>query len=163
MKYPFLLLVVLMVSPFEIHSKEVVGWTENAVIYPGGMEIRAKIDTGAKTSSINCECHDFYEKDGEQWVRFSVTNYKDEQIWLDKKVHRTVKIKRHFGKSQERPVVLLGVCLGGVHREVEVNIIDRSGLKYPMLIGRTFLKNKFLVDSGAQFINPPHCDVKGGG
>jgi hypothetical protein len=156
----YLLWLLLVSVPAHALAKEVVGWAEKAIIYPGNLEIRAKVDTGAKTSSLNCECRNFFEKDGEQWVRFSVINYQGERIWLERKVHRMAKIKRHFGGVQERPVIMLGICLGGEYRETEVNVIDRSGLKYPMLIGRKFLEEKFLVDSSAQFINPPHCDVK---
>lgn len=155
----FILIVNLMFLP-TVFAKEVVGWAEKAVIYSRGLEIRAKVDTDAKTSSLNCECRNFFEKDGEQWPRFSVINYQGERIWLERKVHRMATIKRHFGGVQERLVVMLGICLGGEYRETEVNVIDRSGLKYPMLIGRKFLEEKFLVDSSAQFLNPPHCDVK---
>ena len=163
MRYSFLILVVLMVSPFELHAKELVGWIENAVIYPGGLELKAKIDTGAQTSSMHSEDYKIYDKHGKQWIRFSVTNFKDEQVWFDKKVYRIATIRRHFGKSQERPVVLMGVCLGGVFLETEVNLVDRGGHEYKMLVGRSFLKEKFLVDSGAQSINPPHCTGKIGG
>jgi hypothetical protein len=156
----YLLLLLLAAVPAAGLAKEIVGWTEKAVIYPGGLEIRAKVDTGAQTSSLNCECTNFIEKDGEQWVRFSVINYQGERIFLERRVKRMAKIKRHFGGVQERPVITLGICLGGVYRETEVNVIDRSGLEYPMLIGRKFLEDKFLVDSSAQFINPPHCDIK---
>lgn len=155
----YVLLLLLAAVPGTVLAKEVVGWTEKAVLYPGGLEIRAKVDTGAETSSLNCECRNFFEKDGEQWVRFSVTNYQGERVWLERKIHRTAEIKRHFGGIQERPVVKLGICLGSVYRETEVNVIDRSGLKYPLLIGRQFLEEEFLVDSSAQFINPPRCDI----
>lgn len=162
-RYLWLSVLPLLLAVFSapVLAKDVVGWTEKVVIYPGGLEIKAKIDTGAQTSSLNCECRNFIEKDGEQWVRFSVINYQGERIWLERKIVRMAKIKRHYGGVQERPVVMLGVCLGGVYRETEVNVIDRSGLEYPMLIGRKFLKGKFLVDSAAQFVNPPHCDVTG--
>ena len=159
MKRCLLTLLLLAALPATAFAKEVVGWAEKAVLYPGKLEVRAKIDTGAETSSLNCECTNFFEKDGERWVRFSVTNYQGERIFLERKVHRIATIKRHYGEVQERPVVMLGICLGGVYRETEVNVVDRSGLKYPMLVGRQFLEDKFLVDSSEQFINPPHCDV----
>ncbi|MDH3527549.1 MAG: RimK/LysX family protein [Gammaproteobacteria bacterium] len=160
MKHFILMLLLIISVPGVGHAKQVVGWTENAVIYPGGLELRAKIDTGAMASSLNCECRNLFEKDGEQWVRFSVINYQGEQMWLERKIHRMANIKRHFGGIQERPVIILGVCLGNVYRETEVNVIDRSGLDYQMLIGRKFLEGEFLVDSSAQFINPPQCDVR---
>jgi hypothetical protein len=152
-----LCLVVAITAP--VSARELVGWAEMAVIHPGNLSIRAKIDTGAKTSSLNCECHDIYEKDGEQWLRFSVDSHDGTLLRLDRKVHRFANIKRHFGGIQERPVIMLGICLGGVYRETEVNVIDRSGLDFPLLIGRQFLEEKFLVDAGTRYINPPHCDI----
>jgi hypothetical protein len=152
-----LCLVVAITAP--VSARELVGWAEVAVIHPGNLSIRAKIDTGARTSSLNCKCHDIYEKDGEQWLRFSVDSHDATRLWLDRKVHRFAKIKRHFGGVQERPVIMLGICLGGVYRETEVNMIDRSGLDFPLLVGRQFLEEKFLVDAGMQYINPPHCDI----
>lgn len=154
-----LLLCLVIAVTVPVSAREVVGWAEVAVIHPGNLSIRAKIDTGAKTSSLNCKCHDIYEKDGEQWLRFSVDSHDGTLLWLDRKVHRFAKIKRHFGGVQERPVIMLGICLGGVYREAEVNVIDRSGLDFPLLIGRQFLDEEFLVDAGAQYINPPHCDI----
>jgi hypothetical protein len=79
-------------------------------------------------------------------------------VTLEREIVRTVKIKRHYQKVQERPVVKLGICLGGVYRVTEVNIVDRSGLEFPMLVGRNFMDDKFLVDTKAQYINPPHCE-----
>lgn len=159
-RHPWLVLLVFVGSMLPIvgSSKEIVGWTENVYLYPGHVVVKAKVDTGADTSSVSCECHSFFERDGASWVRFSVVSSEGQLLTLERKILRIAKIKRHFGGVQERPVVKLGVCLGSVFREVEVNIVDRSGLEYPMLIGRKFLGDKFLVDAKEQFINPPHCD-----
>lgn len=138
-------------------AKQVVGWVEHARIDPDGLQIKAKVDTGAKTSSLNCTCTQFFEKEGEQWVRFGVTNYKDEVVQLERKVERIATIKRHFGKSQDRPVIKLGVCLGKTYRETEVNLVDRSGLNYQMLIGRKYMQGDFLIDPERTFATTPTC------
>ncbi len=153
-----LMLALGLLFPVVGRAKEIVGWTENVYLYPGHFELKAKVDTGAETSSVNCECHSFFERGGASWVRFSIVSSQGALMTLERKIVRIAKIKRHYGGVQERPVVKLGVCLGSVFREVEVNIVDRSGLEYPMLIGRKFLGDKFLVDTKEQFINPPHCD-----
>ena len=155
-----ILFMTMLLLSCLVQAREVVGWAEKAILYPGNLEIRAKIDTGARTSSINCDCQHFYEKDGEQWVRFSVTNAEGETVWLDRKVQRIAKIKRHFGVTQERPVVVLGICLGTGYLESEVNVIDRSGLDYQLLIGRKFLQDRYLVDPEDRYINPPRCDIE---
>jgi hypothetical protein len=73
-------------------------------------------------------------------------------------VQRIVKIKHNSGGTQERPVIKLGVCLGSIYRETEVNLQDRGHMNYQMLIGREFMKGDFLVDPNAVFINPPRCE-----
>jgi hypothetical protein len=150
-----LCLVVVVTAP--VSAAELVGWAEMAVLHPGSLAIRAKIDTGAKTSSLNAESHVIYEQDGEQWLRFTVDKRDGTRLRLDRKIHRFAKIKRHFGDVQKRPVIMLGICLGGIYRVTEVNLIDRSGLDFPLLIGRRFLGEDFLLDPGAQYINPPRC------
>jgi len=153
-----LLLVLNTLFPVTGFPKEIVGWAEHAYLVPGHIELKAKIDTGAESSSVNCECHSYFKRDGASWVRFSIVTSEGSQLTLEREIVRTVKIKRHFGKVQERPVVKLGICLGGVYRVSEVNIVDRSGLEYPMLIGRNFMGDNFLVDAMRKFINPPHCE-----
>jgi len=138
-------------------AKEVVGWVENAKVYPGGIQIKSKIDTGAKTSSLNCQCITPIKRDGEEWVSFSVKNYKGEITMIEKPVLRIAKIRRFFGKSQERYVVKLGICLGTIYREEEVTLVDRSGFNYQLLIGRNFTHNDFLVDPGKTFTTDPSC------
>ena len=137
-------------------AKEVVGWIEKVRIFPGDLTVKAKIDTGAKTSSIHCGCT-HYKKNGEKWVRFSVTNEQGKTNWFERKIIRTATIKRHFGKAQERSVIKLGFCLGSVYQETEVNLVDRSGLNYQLLVGREFLKGVYLVDPENMFLSEPDC------
>lgn len=72
-------------------------------------------------------------------------------------LHRIARIRRHGGRVEERDVVMLGVCLGSVQRTVEVNVVDRSGFDYPVLIGRSFLAGIFVVDPGERFLLTPDC------
>ena len=67
-------------------------------------------------------------------------------------------IKRRYGETQFRPVVQLGICLGGVYRLTDVNIIDRRSLKYQLLIGREFLQHTHVVDPGRTFISTASCE-----
>ena len=93
-------------------------------------------------------------------VRFKVKNKTGDSIELTEPVVRRVKIKRHFSEAQQRPVVLLTVCLGGISKQVQVNLVDRTGFNYPLLIGRTYLAGDFLVDSAATYLLPRDCTVE---
>lgn len=152
------LCVCVLLGLSAAHAREAVGWVEKVRIYPGDLEIKAKIDTGAKTSSIHCLCIAPFERNNEKWVRFTVTNYSGQQTSLEQKVHRIAKIKRHFGAYQERLVIKLGVCLKNTYREAEVTLIDRSGLNYQVLVGREFLAGNFVVDPILAFTTEPQCE-----
>ena len=152
-----LVFALWVLGPTDVSAKEVVGWVEKVRIHPGGLLLKGKLDTGAKTSSLHCECSTITKHNGETWVRFAVVNYDGEKTTVEKKVERFVTIKRHFGKAHERPVVRLGICLGQTYKEAEVNLIDRTGLNYQMLIGRSFLREDFLVDPSATFLAKPEC------
>ena len=139
-------------------EKVVVGWVERVRIFPGNFEIHAKVDTGAKTSSLNAPNLKTFMKDGEEWASFDVTNRRGTTRHFEAKAVRVAKIRRHGGKFQRRPVILLGVCVGSVYQETQVNLIDRKNFNYQMLVGRRFLGGKVTVDPGRTFIAKPVCD-----
>jgi len=153
------LLLILTIPPSV--AKEIVGWVENARIYPGGIVIKAKIDTGARTSSLHGDRITTVWRSGKKWVIFTVTNHKGDQIKLERKLERIGKVKRHFGKVQKRYIVKLGICLGDVYQETDINLIDRSGMNYPLLIGRRFLKDNFVIDPSLTFTAQPDCKHNG--
>lgn len=152
--------ILVFVTPASYAGeKTVVGFAEKVRIYPGNLEVRARIDTGAKLASLHCNCITPIKRKGEDWVSFTVSNTEGKVIRLERKVHRVVSIKRHFGKSQDRFVIMLDVCLANVHKETEVSLIDRKGLTYPMLIGRQFMGKDFLVDTEGKYLKPANCKV----
>lgn len=138
----------------------VVGWVERVWINPGRFEIHAKIDTGAKTSSLNAPNMEIFQRDGVDWVRFAVTNRSGVTRHFEEKIVRIARIRRHGGQMQRRPVVMLGVCIGRVYGVTQVNLIDRRNFNYQMLIGRRFTAKQVVVDPGKTFIAKPNC---GGG
>lgn len=149
--------VLIMAVPASGGGKMVVGWLEKARISPGNLLVRAKLDTGAKTCSLGVHSLAEFTRHGEQWVRFDVKNKYGDKITLEKKVQRLVRIKRHGVELQNRPVILLGICLGYLYKEIEVNLVDRTDFNYPMLIGRSFMAGNFIVDPSAKFTSPPTC------
>jgi hypothetical protein len=151
--------LMLVLDCLQVVASELLraGWVEKAVLYPQGIVVHAKLDTGAKTSSLHAPDPEFITRDGKEWVRIAVTNRKIETVIIEAPVVRNVKIKRHFGDSQARQVVLLDMCIGNVRKTEEVNLVDRTGLNYQLLIGRNFLEGSFLIDSGATYMLSPDC------
>ena len=158
-RLPLLLLLVAPMAPLAPAAAiELAGWVERVRLEPYGLTLRAKIDTGAKHSSLNASDIQFLLNEGKEYARFRIVNDKGEKAVLEEPVVRQARIKRHGGDSEQRSVILLSICLGSVRKRVEVNLIDRSGFNYQMLIGRSFLKDDFLVDPSKSFRLDPQCE-----
>ncbi|MEJ2397812.1 MAG: RimK/LysX family protein [Gammaproteobacteria bacterium] len=153
----YLCMFIFLGMAAHVEAKQLIGWVENVRVSPGDVTVKAKIDTGAKTSSLDCECITPFMRDGKQWLSFSVKNHQGQIVQLEKPVVRIARIRRHFGQQQRRYVVKLGICLGTVYREAEVTLIDRSGFNYSLLVGRNFLKDDFLIDPSRTFTRHPRC------
>lgn len=161
LRYRYILLLACQAMPALALDKQVMGWAERVRVEPAGIIFHAKLDTGARTSSINAHNIEEFERDGETWVRFEVINRRREAVQLEMPKVREVKIMEHSGDPQRRPVVLMGICLGKIYKEVEVNLVDRSEFIYGMLLGRTFLKGDVIVDPSRQYTTKPDCKRNG--
>jgi hypothetical protein len=150
--------LALLAAAQSVLAKDVVGWIEKAKLYPGAMVVNAKLDTGAKTSSLGISSLRHFDRDGQDWVRFRIVNRHGEEVALERPVVRITKIKRHFKQVQRRPVVRLSICIRDVLKEVEVNLVDRTGFGYRLLIGRSYLANDFLVDPDKRYTAEPTCE-----
>ncbi len=144
----------------DTNIQQIYGWKENVKVYPSGLEFKAKLDSGAKTSSLNAIEIEEFERDGEEWIRFVIENHDEEKETIERRLERNVKIKEHGGGLQRRPVVRMGICLGKMYKEVEVNLVDRSNFITGMLIGRTFMKDDVLIDPSTSYGHVPDCDRK---
>lgn len=147
-----------------VHELQIFGWVEKVQLFDGDLAVYALLDTGAQTSSLDASNIRRFRRDGQRMVRFTVTDPESgDELTLEKPLIRNVRIIRHDGNHQRRPVIKLPLCLGGKLREVEVNLIDRSQLTYPMLLGRSVLQDFALVDSGQRLLHPPSCEFQNGG
>ncbi|MBN2700473.1 MAG: ATP-dependent zinc protease [Methylohalobius sp. ZOD2] len=152
-----LLLVALSLAPpaWTAESAPIVsGWVEWVVLEPWGIPLKGKLDTGAKTSSLHAVDIEYFEREGEEWVRFkTVASPQDSKpLAVERPLVRDVRIKRHKNAYQKRPVVTLGMCLGDRYTTAEFSLIDRSRFNYPVLLGRRALKKKeVLVDASRTF------------
>ena len=156
--------LILIIAVLQIYvpnaisgEKQVAGWVERVSIFPGNLEIKAKLDTGARNSSLNANHIEEFERDGAKWVRFKLKNWKGRTLSMEARVIRMAIIKQIGTSSITRPVIRLGICLGKVYKEVEVNLEARGKFNYQMLIGRSYLRNSTLVDASATFKVKPDC------
>ena len=135
----------------------VVGYVENAWFEGNSIAFTAKLDTGAKSSSINAPQYEEFRRDERDWVRFEIINSKGRTLKVERPIVRFVRIRRSGTASGRRPVILLKVCVAGKTAEVEFNLGDREEMNYQVLIGRTFLAGRMLVNSGETFMASKLC------
>lgn len=146
-------------------ARQIMGWVESVRLEPWGFKFRARMDTGAKTSSMSARKIELFQKDDEPWVRF-IFDYQEDKgskrrhVTIERPVVRMVRIKRHGDKTQERPVVQLDLCINGQVHVEEFSLIDRTSLNYPVLLGRDALKDIALIDPAATFLTRPDCSGK---
>lgn len=142
---------------------QVLGYVEYAeILEDPRLRMRARLDTGALTSSLNALNRKRFERDGEKWIRFDVIDPDDEDklIRFERPIVRNIRVLRHDGDHQRRAVVEMRICVGGVSRRTQVSLIDRTELTFQLLIGRRFMENRILVDSSLRTTTDPRCETE---
>lgn len=131
-----------------------MGWREWVGLPGIGVPwIKAKLDTGARSSAIHA--FDIEESEDGSRVRFLVHPLQRshaDTIEVECPVHDRRSVRSSSGHSEERIVVLLDIELGGHTVSAEVSLSNRDQMGFRMLIGRQALKKGFLVDSGRSFL-----------
>ncbi|QKG72769.1 ATP-dependent zinc protease [Erythrobacter mangrovi] len=142
----------------------VVGWRELVHLPELGLhELPAKIDTGARTSSLHATVLEKFERDGEQYVRFAVDFERQHVRQVCEAVHVDWRgITSSNGETQRRMIIKTPLRIGSLEFRVEISLADRSDMKFPMLIGRSALRRRFVVDSGHSWLQTPGRDVEKG-
>lgn len=157
---------------------EVLGFVEWIVIQDTGLRLKARLDTGALTSSMHAVDVEPFEKNGEQWVRFRVPLNDHHElegvaaaqeadpdkisVQFERPVVRTVDIQRKGAEPQTRHVVMMAFCINGGLHEAEFSLTDRHNFMYPALLGRRYMtEDKVVVDSSASFLAGDGCDYTG--
>jgi hypothetical protein len=136
-----------------LKGKVIVGEVENFYLAGPGLIYKARIDSGAETSSIDARNITRFERDGNNWVRFDVpVPGTDEFVTLEKEVSRRVRIVQASTEEAERRVVVELQFFIGDHQQVaEFTLADRTNLTYEVLIGRNILRDVMLIDVGKEY------------
>lgn len=151
-----LLLAVFLIetgiAAAEKKEKIEIGAVENVMLLPWQVTLPARIDTGAATTSLDARKLTI---DGKT-VAFALPDqHGGQQIRLPILRWATIKTS---GMTEKRPVVVLDLCIGSRRIQTEVNLNDRSNVKYPLLIGRnTLVQGGFSVACDTSFCTTPSC------
>jgi len=158
------LILLLLTAPAAYGAQPdalpIAGWLERARLSPGEIILEAKLDSGARTSSLHAANLKQFKRDGKDWVAFDVTGNDGRTVHIERTLVRIAQVKSALGTDEGRPSVRLGICIGNVYRLTEVNLVDRSDLAKPLLIGRRFIRGRLLVDMGRRHLLEPTCTRK---
>lgn len=139
-----------------LHSNTLIGWREWARLPEARIDwIKAKIDTGARTSSLHAFDIEEFDRDGVRWVRFVVRPWQESRedlTLVETMVHDRRRVRSSSGHAEERVVVLLTVSLAGRAVPAEITLTNRDEMGFRMLIGRETLRQGFLVDPAKSFL-----------
>ena len=138
-----------------MNDLKIIGWREWILLDELGLPpIKAKIDTGAKTSALHAFSVRSFKRKGELWVRFKIHPVQDdmntvktcEAPVIDQRV-----VSDSGGHKQKRYVIQTIMQMGNTRIPVEMTLTNRDNMKFRALIGRRALEGQYLVDSDASF------------
>lgn len=140
-----------------------VGWREWVSLPAVGVPwLKAKVDTGARTSALHAFDVQQFRRDGQPWVRFEVhpwqTSAKD-AVTVELPVADERTVRSSNGRAEVRQVVVLPLTVAGRTLDAEVTLTDRDEMGFRMLIGREVLARGFLVDCARSYAGgtPPRA------
>ncbi len=164
---PLAVLLTLAALPVLAAEPTLYGRYEYVALGELNRTFKAKLDTGALTTSLSARNIRRFSRDGEEWVRFRLdvreaddTFYEFPVSWISRIKSRSEEDEEASDEAARRPVIALKACLDGESRVIEVNLADRSRFNYPLLIGsRALVAFDAAVDPARRFTaRKPRCD-----
>jgi len=140
----------------EMRPRTLIGWNEYVNLPDWGVKrMRAKIDTGARSSALHVENIRALPRDR---IKFDVVvhrNKRDRHISVIAKVARRSRVKSSNGQFEQRYFVTTLLQMGAIEKEIEFSLVDRGEMIHRMLLGRSALAGDFIVDvSRRHVLNP---------
>lgn len=137
-------------------QKPVIGWREWVTLPELGVpSIKAKIDTGARSSALHAFEIERYQADGLEIVRFTVHPKQRRRSSvgpIEAPVHATKLVRNPGGREELRPVIRTTIVWNGIAFEADLNLTSRDEMGFRMLLGRQAVRRRFLVDPGRSFL-----------
>lgn len=131
-------------------TKHKLGWKDKIDFVDFGLEdVEVKTDTGATTCVLHCSSIELVKRYRKQYVKFvpldeSFKQFQGKEFTLP--FHREMRIKNSFGQEENRYIVPTTVKMFGKLYNMEISLRNRSNLEFPVLLGRRFIRGKFIVD-----------------
>lgn len=136
-------------------AKPCVGWREWVSLPELSVKnIKAKVDTGARTSALHSFSLEYFFKGEEEWVRIGLhpIQKSDAELFTEAKIIDKRIVRDSGGHEEVRPVIETLIVLGAHTFRAELTLTSRDNMKFRMLLGRKALENRFLVDSEGSYL-----------
>jgi hypothetical protein len=137
-------------------EKILIGWREWLALPDLGISaIKAKIDTGARTSALHTFCLETFREDGRLKVRFGVhplQRKKKPEIHCVADVVDRRRVTSSAGQSELRYVIHTTVVLGGMKWPIELTLTNRKLMRFRMLLGRNAITGRLLIDPAKSYL-----------
>lgn len=135
----------------------IIGWREHLALPDLGIQaIKAKIDTGARSSALHAFDVETFEDQGKQMVSFKVhPNQRDtsQTVTTVAELLERRLVRNSGGQETVRPVILTNVELNSDRWLIELTLTNRDVMGFRMLLGRQAVRQRFLVDAGKSYLH----------
>ncbi len=141
-------------------EKRIIGWLEKVRLPEYGFVLKAKIDTGAKNSSIHAFDIEYLQTEGKpsgSRIRFKSADHQGRYRSIEADVLRQARVKTSSVETETRPEIEMEICLAGIRKRIRVNLTDRAEMNYRMILGRTALEGDFVVDVSQKYTAESSC------
>jgi hypothetical protein len=141
-----------------VEEKELIGWREWVGLPELGVnKIKAKIDTGARTSALDVAACEIVLVEGRKMARFTIkygSPRKRKQKTCIAEVLDERRVTDSGGHQEHRVVIATQIQIGAQRKRIEVTLARRQGMKFRMLLGRTAIADDYLVDANSSYLRP---------
>ena len=145
-------------------KRKPLGWRE-WIALPGLNipRIKAKVDTGARTSALHAFRVEAFTQDEQQWVRFAIHPIQGDssvEVECEAAVIDQRLVRDSGGHEELRYVIDTQIALGEDRFQCEVTLTDRDSMAFRVLLGRTALRGKYVIHPGRSYLqgNPARAD-----
>ena len=137
-------------------TKPVLGWREWLTLPDLGVRaIKAKVDTGARSSALHAFDVEHFERDGRRWVRFKLHPFQKDTLTTvaaEAELHCERYVRNSGGHLSLRPVILTTLELDGKRWPIELTLVRRDAMGFRMLLGRQAVRRRFRVEPGRSYL-----------